>query len=116
METGSNRTQRALAAGCGVFVAVIGAVPLVFILVLFFSGGRQLWPLLLVCVLAFGGIVAWGVRDAVRRWREVAELQEMLGEMDEEERKEFDEAIEHSDVEIVEDDKGRRHSVPLDHG
>ena len=42
-------------------------------------------PFALVCV--------WCVRGAIRRWREVAEVQRMLGGMDESERADFDEAV-----------------------
>ena len=43
----------------------------------------------LITAIPFGGILAWGVWDVVRRWREVAEVQRMVGEMSDEEREEF---------------------------
>ena len=65
-------------------------------------------PFALVCV--------WCVRRAIRRWREVAEVQRMLGGMDENERAEFDESISQGDVEISVDENGKRHFHPMDFG
>ena len=57
----------------------------------------------------------YGIRDAVRRWRQISKLQELLGRMTDEERKEFDVAIVQSDVEIYTDETGKPHVAPLDH-
>ena len=72
--------------------------------------------LTIITAIPFGSILAWGVWDVVRRWREVAKVQRMVGEMNDEEREEFYSATEQGDVELVVDDKGRTHSTPLDFG
>ena len=54
-------------------------------------------------------------QDAVRRWREISKIQEILGAMTDEERKEFDDAIVQGDVELCTDETGKTHSIPLDH-
>ena len=56
-----------------------------------------------------------GSREAVRRWREISKIQEILGAMTDEERKEFDAAIVQGDVELCTDGTGKTNSVPLDH-
>ena len=63
-------------------------------------------PFALICV--------WSIRRAVRRWREVAEVQRMLGGMDESERAEFEEAVSQGDMEVSVDENGKRHFHPLD--
>ena len=65
-------------------------------------------PFALVCV--------WCVRGAIRRWREVAEVQRMLGGMDESERADFDEAVSQGDVEVSVAENGKRHFHPVDFG
>ena len=60
--------------------------------------------------------IVWGLWDVVRRWREVAEIQRMVGEMSDEERKEFYSAAEEGDVELAFDKNGGTHSTPLDFG
>jgi len=65
-------------------------------------------PFALICV--------WCMRRAVRRWREMAEVQRMLGGMDERERAEFDEAVSQGDVEVTAEENGKRHFHPMDFG
>jgi len=65
-------------------------------------------PFALICV--------WCMRKAVRRWREVAEVQRMLGGMDESERAEFEEAVSQGDVEVSVDENGKRHFHPVEFG
>ena len=64
----------------------------------------------------FALICAWCLRRAIRRWREVADVQRRLGSMDERERAEFDEAVSQGDVEVFIDENGKRHFKPLDFG
>ena len=123
MESGKEKTsstsQKMIGSGCGIFVAVLFAAPLALIYYLFFSGDGFGGPqakgvvLLSVCTLAFGFGIIWGIRDAVRRWREISKLQEILGAMTEDEQKEFDDAIVQSDVELCIDKSGKTHSLPL---
>ena len=51
----------------------------------------------------------------VKLWREISKIQEILGAMTDEERKEFDDAIVQGDVELCTDGTGKTHSIPLDH-
>ena len=108
-----------LLAGLGGFIIIIFAsLPLAFLACLWFDGGGggKLMIGTLITAIPFGGILAWGVWDVVRRWREVAEVQRMVGEMSDEEREEFYSAAEQGDVELTVDDKGRTHPSPLDFG
>ncbi len=113
--------DRLIAAAGGILVALLAAIPLVGTLALFFGAyrpedGMRILILPLFSVAGFGTVFALGVRSAVRRWRDVKKIQEIIGGMDESERKEFYERIEQSDVELVEGDDGKLHSEPLDHG
>ena len=65
-------------------------------------------PFVLICV--------WCMRKAIRRWREMAEVQRMLDGMGESERAEFDEAVSQGDVEVSIDENGKRHFQPMDFG
>lgn len=65
-------------------------------------------PFALMCI--------WCVRGAIRRWREVAEVQRRLDGMDENEWDEFCEAVSQGDVEISVGEDGKRHFDPLDFG
>ena len=108
-----------LLAGLGGFIIILlASLPLAFLVCLWVDGGGggKLMIVTLITAIPFGGILAWGVWDVVRRWREVAEVQRMVGEMSDEEREEFYSAAEQGDVELTVDDKGRTHSSPLDFG
>ena len=112
--------QRMIGAASGIFVAVLFAVPLAIVIYAFFAvdfgdNWRMAIPFAIGIVL-FGLGVFVGIRNAVRRWREIAEVQGVIvGAMTEEERKEFYDNIEHSDVELCADESGKTHSLPLDH-
>ena len=80
------------------------------------GGGGKLVLLTLITAIPFGGIIVWGVWDVVRRWREVAKVQQMAGEMNDEEREEFYSAAEQGDVELAVDNDGRTRSTPFDFG
>ncbi len=115
-----NILNRLIAAAGGILVALLAAVPLVLTLTLFFGAyrpedGMRVLLLPLLSVAGFGTVFVLGIRSAVRRWREVGKIQEIIGAMDESERKEFYTRIEHSDVELIEGDDGKLHSEPLDH-
>ena len=108
-----------LLAGLGGFIIIIlASLPLALIACLWLDGGGggKLMIGTLITAIPFGCILAWGVWDVVRRWREVAEVQRMVGEMSDEEREEFYSAAEQGDVELTVDDNGRTHSSPLDFG
>ena len=108
-----------LLAGLGGFIIILlASLPLAFLVYLWVDGGGggKFTLLALITAIPFGGILAWGVWDVVRRWREVAEVQRMVGEMGDEEREEFYSAAEQGDVELTVDDKGRTRSTPLDFG
>ena len=117
----SSTSQKVIGSGCGIFVAILFAVPLAlvywFVFVDGLGGGHSaaivVWLVLLTVLLGFGMFL--GIRDAVRRWRQISKLQELLGRMTDEERKEFDAAIVQSDVEIYTDETGKPHVAPLDH-
>jgi hypothetical protein len=108
-----------LLAGLGGFIVIIlASVPLAFLVCLWVDGGGggKFMLLALITAISFGGILAWGVWDVVRRWREVAKVQQMVGEMSDEEREEFYSAAEKGDVELTVDNNGGTHSTPLDFG
>ncbi len=108
-----------LLAGLGGFVIILlASVPLVFLGCLWVDGGGggKFMLLALITAISFGGILAWGVWDVVRRWREVAKVQRMVCEISDEECEEFYSAAEQCDVELTVDDKGRTRSSPLDFG
>ena len=108
-----------LLAGLGGFIIIfLASLPLALLAYLWVDGdgSGKLALFTLITAIPFGGILAWGVWDVVRRWREVAEVQLMVGEMSDEEREEFCSAAEQGDVELTVDDKGRTHSSPLDFG
>ena len=111
--------DRWLGAASGIFVAVLGSVPLALMLfALFtvdFSSNRRMMLVPVIGGLFFGYGVFMGIRDAVRRWREVTLLKNILGAMTQEERKKFDAAIAQSDVELRIDESGKTHVLPLDH-
>ena len=113
--------HKVIGSGCGIFVAIFFAVPLVLIYYLFFSVSgvddlrTKVVVLLAVCTLVFGSGIFLGIRDAVCRWREISKIQEILGAMTDDERKEFDDAIAQADVELCADETGKPHSIPLDH-
>ena len=117
----SSMSQRVIGSGCGILVAHLFAAPLALIYYLFFSANAvgdfqaKDYVLLAILSLAFGSGIIWGIRNAVRRWREISKLQEVLGAMTDEERKEFDDAIVQGDVELCTDETGKTHSIPLDH-
>ena len=108
-----------IGAAGGIFVAVLGLVPFmlsaisVFIIDYGSNWRRAIVPISGVCL--FGACVFCGIRDAARRWREISKLQEILGRMTDEERKEFDAVIVQSDVEIYTDETGKTHVIPFDH-
>lgn len=118
-EQASSSWDHWLAAASGIFVAVLFAMPLALMLyaffVLDFSSNWRIILLPVIGTLLFGFGIFIGIRDAVRRWREVTHLKTILGEMSEEERKEFDAAIAQSDVELRTDESGKTHVLPLDH-
>lgn len=111
--------QKMLGAAGGIFVAVLGAVPFTLSIICFFvidygaNWRRVFVPML--GVLLFGACVFLGIRDAVRQWRAISKLQEILGAMTDDERKEFDEAIAQGDVELCTDETGKTHLISLDH-
>ena len=108
-----------LLAGLGGFIVIIlASVPLVFLVCLWVDGGGggKFMLLTIITAIPFGSILVWGVWDVVRRWREVAKVQQMVGEMSDEEREEFYSAAERGDVELAVDGKGRTRSTPLDFG
>ena len=119
MNTRMMFAQRMIGAASGIFVAVLFAVPLVFtVYALFAIDFSSNWRMVLVpavgiVIFGFGAFV--GIRNAVRRWREISKIQEILGAMTDEERKEFDAAIVQGDVELCTDGTGKTNSVPLDH-
>ena len=118
----SSTSHKVIGSGCGVIVALLFAAPLALIYYLFFSADAvgdfraKGFVLLAIFTLAFGSGIFFGIRDAVRRWREISKIQEILGAMTDEERKEFDDAIVQGDVELCTDETGKTHSIPLDHG
>ena len=119
MNTRMMFAQRMIGTASGIFVTVLFAVPLVVVIYLllgvdFSSNWRIIIPFVISIVL-FGFGVFVGIRNAVRRWREIAEVQGIIGAMTEDERKEFYDNIEHSDVELCTDESGKNHSLPLDH-
>ena len=110
MRTKTSLVLNRLLAGLGGFIIILlASVP-------HGGGGGKLMIVTLITVIPFGGILAWGVWDVVRRWREVAEVQQMVGEMSDEEREEFYSAAEKGDVELTVDNNGGTHSTPLDFG
>lgn len=76
----------------------------------------RLAGLFAVLLSPFALLCAWCTRKAIRRYREVAEVQRMLGGMDESERAEFDEAVSQGDAEVSVDENGKRHFHPMDFG
>ena len=111
--------DRWLGAASGIFVAVLCSVPLSLMLyALFavdFSSNRRMMLVPVIGGLFFGYGVFVGIRDAVRRWREVTLLKNILGAMTEEGHKKFGAAIAQSDVELRIDESGKTHVLPLDH-
>ncbi len=112
--------NRLIAAAGGVIVALLAAIPLVGTLFLFFGAyrpedGIRVLLLPLLSVAGFGTVFVLGVRSAVRRWRDVRKIQEIVGGMDESECREFYARMAQSDVELVQGDDGKLHSEPLDH-
>ena len=108
-----------LLAGLGGFIIILlASIPLVFLAYLWVDGGGggKLVLLTLIAAIPFGAIIVWGLWDVVHRWREVAKVQQMVGEMSDEERKEFYSAAEEGDVELAFDKNGGTHSTPLDFG
>ena len=108
-----------LLAGLGGFIIILlASLPLAFLVYIWVDGGGggKLMIVTLITVIPFGGILAWGVWDVVRRWREVAEVQQMVGEMSDEDREEFYSVAEKGDVELTVDNNGGIHSTPLDFG
>ena len=108
-----------LLAGLGGFVIILlASVSLVFLGCLWVDGGggAKFMLLTLITAIPFGSILVWGVWDVVRRWREVAKVQQMVGEMSDEEREEFYSVAEKGDVELTVDNNGGTHSTPLDFG
>ena len=108
-----------LLAGLGGFIIILlASVPLVFLGRLWVDGGGggKFMLLTIITAIPFGSILVWGVWDVVRRWREVAKVQQMVGEMSDEEREEFYSAAEKGDVELTVDNNGGTHSTPLDFG
>ena len=108
-----------LLAGLGGFIIILlASLPLAFLVYIWVDGGGggKLMIVTLITAIPFGGILAWGVWDVVRRWREVAEVQRMVGEMSDEEREEFYSVAEKGDVELTVDNNGGIHSTPLDFG
>ena len=111
--------QKMIGAAGGIFVAVLGAVPLIFSAIsIFIIDYGSNWRRVIVPIFGvflFGACVFYGIRDAVRRWREISKIQELLGRMTDEERKAFDDAIVQSDVEIYTDETGKTRVIPFDH-
>lgn len=111
--------ERMFGAASGIFVAVLFSVPLAVmvyaLLTIDFSYNQRVAFVPVIGIVLFGGGVFIGIRNAVRRWREISQLQTILGAMSEEERKEFDSAIMQSDVELCTDESGKTHALPLDH-
>ncbi len=108
-----------LLAGLGGFIIILlASLPLAFLVYIWADGGGggKLMIVTLITAIPFGSILAWGVWDVVRRWREVAKVQRMVGEMNDEEREEFYSAAEKGDVELTVDNNGGTHSTPLDFG
>ena len=108
-----------LLAGLGGFIIILLAgLPLAFLVYLWVDGGGggEFTLLALITAISFGGILAWGVWDVVRRWREVAKVQRMVCEISDEECEEFYSAAEKGDVELTVDNNGGTHSTPLDFG
>ena len=108
-----------LLAGLGGFIIILlASLPLAFLVYIWVDGGGggKLMIVTLITAIPFGGILAWGVWDVVRRWCEVAKVQQMVGEMSDEEREEFYSAAEKGDVELTVDNNGGTHSTPLDFG
>ena len=101
-----NRTKTSLIlnrllAGLGGFIIILlASLPLAFLACLWVDGdgSGKIVIFTLITALPFVGILAWGVWDVVRRWREVAEVQRMVGEMSDEEREGFYSAAEQGDV------------------
>ena len=110
--------NRLLAGSGGFIIILLASLPLAFLVYIWVDGGGggKLMIVTLITAIPFGGILAWGVWDVVRRWREVAEVQRMVGEMSDEEREEFYSAAEKGDVELTVDNNGGTHSTPLDFG
>ena len=110
--------DRLLAGIGGIIAIILAGVPLCCIVRIWIGcgGDGKLWLLSLITVPPFVGVVAWGLWDVIRRWREVAEIQRIIGGMTNAERSEFYSAIEQSDVKLVVDGKGKTHSAPLDFG
>ena len=117
----SSTSQKVIGSGCGIIVAILFAVPLAlvywFVFVNGLGGGHSaaIVVLLVFLTVLFGIGIFLGIRDAVRRWREISKIQEILGTMTDEERKEFDTAIVQGDVELCTDETGKTNSIPLDH-
>lgn len=120
MNTWMMFAQRMIGAASGIFVAVLFAVPLVFtVYALFAIDFSSNWRMVLVPavgIVLFGFGVFVGIRNAVRRWREISQLQSVLGGMSVEERRSFASVIVQSDVELCTDESGKTHSLPLNHG
>ena len=118
----SSTSHKVIGSGCGIFVALLFAAPLALVYWFVFANGLGgghsaaivVWVVFLTVLFGFG--IFLGIRDAVRRWREISKIQEILGAMTDEERKEFDDAIVQGDVELCTDETGKTHSIPLDHG
>ena len=110
--------NRLLAGSGGFIIILLASLPLAFLVYIWVDGGGggKLMIVTLITVIPFGGILAWGVWDVVRRWREVAEVQQMVGEMSDEDREEFYSVAEKGDVELTVDNNGGIHSTPLDFG
>ena len=111
--------QKMIGAAGGIFEAVLCAVLFIFSTIsIFVIDYGSNWRGVIVPVfgvILFGACVFYCIRDTVRRWRQISKLQEFLGRMTDEERKEFDAAIAQSDVEIYTDETGKPHVAPLDH-
>ena len=108
-----------LLAGLGGFIIILlASLPLAFLVYIWVDGGGggKLMIVTLITAIPFGSILVWGVWDVVRRWREVAKVQQMVGEMSDEEREEFYSVAEKGDVELTVDNNGGIHSTPLDFG
>ena len=111
--------QRWLGAASGIFVALLGFAPLSFVayvtVLMFISHDFKIWPVSVIGFVMFGGVMVMGIRDAMRRWREISKLQQVLDSLSDQERDEFFETIKHSDVELRTDETGRTHVLPMDH-
>ena len=108
-----------LLAGLGGFIIILlASLPLAFLVYIWVDGGGggKLMIVTLITAIPFGSILVWGVWDVVRRWCEVAKVQQMVGEMSDEEREEFYSVAEKGDVELTVDNNGGTHSTPLDFG